>query len=527
MRALPRNRLATAAAGVVVLAVVWTFLAPPQLGGSTSYAVIAGTSMEPHLHRGDLVLARGQGSYAVGDAVVYRSSDLGRSVLHRVIAREGPRFVFKGDNNTFVDPVRPEQHDLVGRLWIRVPRAGGWLEWLRAPLHAAILVGLAALLAFGRGVRPAETERRRPNRGDLDVATRLLERAGPARVALVGVLAVSAILAVLAFTRGAAAGPLGLGSWSQHGSYSYSARAPRGPVYPRGRVATGDTVFLRLADSVDLRFDYRFESALAHGLAGTASLRAIVRGDNGWSRSLRLARPHGFKGDQAVVRGRLDLARLRGLVDRVERMTGTTSGVYTVTLEPDVRVDGLVAGKRMHDAFSPQLTFSLDELHLQLQQPGSSGVAGAPPSDPLHPSQTAAAPVSARASVGPLPLALARALAVLGLLGSLAALVASSALGGGGEKDDDLEAIASRFGSLVVPVGKPRHTTEGWAIDVETFEALAKLAERYDRAILHQRGSWGDSYLVEDGGVAYRFTPQATPPELSGDELPAIAPTAL
>jgi signal peptidase len=522
MRPWPNKRLAAAVAGVLLLGIVWTFLAPRQLGGSTSYAVIAGTSMEPRLHRGDLVLARSESRYTVGDAVVYRSSELGRSVLHRVIAREGSQFVFKGDNNDFVDPARVDEHDLVGRLWIRIPRAGGWLEWLRAPLHVAILVALAALLAFGRGVRPAP-ERRRRNRGDLDLATQALVRARPHTVALVAVLAASSILGVVAFTRSAAAGPLGLGSWSQHGAYSYSARAPRGPVYPHGRVETGDTVFLRLVDSVALRFDYRFDSAVTHGVTGTAALRATVRGDNGWRRSLRLAAPRRFAGDHTVLDGRLELARLRRLVGRVERMTGTTSGAYTVTVEPDVRVEGLVGGKRMHDAFSPQLTFSLDELHLQLQQPGSSGVPGTPVVDALHPSQTAATSAVAGVSIGPLPLALARALAILGLLGSLIGLVAL----GTRKEEEDAETIAARFGTLVVPVGKPRHTADGWAIDVESFESLARLAERYDRAVLHQRGSWGDSYVVEDGGVVYRFTPVEAQPELSGAEVPAIAPTAL
>jgi hypothetical protein len=202
------------------------------------------------------------------------------------------------------------------------------------------------------------------------------------------------------------------------------------------------------------------------------------------------------------------------------------SGTYTVTVEPTIRVGGLVGGQRMHDAFSPQLTFSLDELHLQLQQPGASGVPGAPATDPLHPAQTAATVAGAGTSIGPLPLALGRALAVLGLLGSLAGLVALGTLGGR-KGEEDVGAIAARFGTLVVPVGKPRHTVEGWAVDVDDFESLARLAERYDRAVLHQRGPWGDSYVVEDNGVVYRFTPSEPEPTLAGEEVPAIAPTAL
>jgi len=49
------------------------------------------------------------------------------------------------------------------------------------------------------------------------------------------------------------------------------------------RVATGDTVFLRFVDNLDLRFDYRFESPVADEVAGTAALEATVRGGNGWA----------------------------------------------------------------------------------------------------------------------------------------------------------------------------------------------------------------------------------------------------
>ena len=42
--------------------------------------------------------------YKVGDIVAYRSTMLHIVVLHRIIAVKGDRYVFKGDNNDFVDP---------------------------------------------------------------------------------------------------------------------------------------------------------------------------------------------------------------------------------------------------------------------------------------------------------------------------------------------------------------------------------------------------------------------------------------
>jgi hypothetical protein len=37
------------------------------------------------------------------------------------------------------------------------------------------------------------------------------------------------------------------------------------------------------------------------------------------------------------------------------------------------------------------------------------------------------------------------------------------------------------------------------------MEALARLAEQYDRLILHERRADGDTFLVEDGGIVFTY----------------------
>ena len=77
-------RIAGAVLGVAVAAAAWLFLAPAQLGGSTGYVVLYGTSMEPRYSAGDLVLTRPAADVGVGDVVAYHHPELGRTVLHRV-----------------------------------------------------------------------------------------------------------------------------------------------------------------------------------------------------------------------------------------------------------------------------------------------------------------------------------------------------------------------------------------------------------------------------------------------------------
>lgn len=132
----------------------WWAVAPPQLGGSTSFVVVDGTSMLPRLRGDDLVLLRASGSYRVGDVVGYRSELLRRVVLHRIVAIDHGRYTFKGDNNGFVDPERPTRDRLVGRMWFHVPAGGRVVGMLRVPWIVGVLAALLVLaLGLGAGER--------------------------------------------------------------------------------------------------------------------------------------------------------------------------------------------------------------------------------------------------------------------------------------------------------------------------------------------------------------------------------------
>ena len=124
MRIRLRSGLTTLAL-VIVAGVAWFYFAPTTIGGSTRYVVTSGVSMEPRFHTGDLAIVRPASNYQVGEIVAYWSTLLHTVVLHRIIAKDGNSYEFKGDNNHFIDPVRPTRSELLGKLWLHVPRAAG------------------------------------------------------------------------------------------------------------------------------------------------------------------------------------------------------------------------------------------------------------------------------------------------------------------------------------------------------------------------------------------------------------------
>jgi signal peptidase I len=139
-------RKLAAAIGCAVLLGLSVPLWPSALGGSMSYVVPRGVSMEPGLSDGDLAVVREQSAYRVGDIAAYRNTALERVVVHRIVAVNGGVYTFRGDANTFQDPQGVRHDQIVGRLSASVPWIGGLLLWLTSPVNALLLLALGTLI---------------------------------------------------------------------------------------------------------------------------------------------------------------------------------------------------------------------------------------------------------------------------------------------------------------------------------------------------------------------------------------------
>jgi signal peptidase I len=141
----PIRRAIAVVATVAVAAAAWWWLAPPPLGGQTTIVTVDGTSMLPGLTQSDVVIIRPAAQYRVGDVVAYRSALLHRIVLHRIVDIDGDHFTFKGDNNSFLDPEKPNRTALVGKRWITAPGVARVVGVLRLPLVLALFAAGAVL----------------------------------------------------------------------------------------------------------------------------------------------------------------------------------------------------------------------------------------------------------------------------------------------------------------------------------------------------------------------------------------------
>jgi signal peptidase I len=535
-----RSRLITAAC-VVVVVFGWIYLAPTQIGGSASYVVTGGISMEPRFHTGDLAIVRPTAEYRVGDIVAYHSTLLHVVVLHRIIRLAGGHYTFKGDNNNFVDPVQPVRSQLVGKLWLHLPRGGVFLHWLHTPAIAALVVaafGLFSLLGAGEVQRRRRRRRRRSTASGTQAPLPMKTADNPLRAAVDltafrTAAAVAALLflglGVIAFSRPVDKASQTRTRYTQKIHFAYQASAPAGAVYPTGIVATGDPIFVALVHRVRFMIDYRFSTAAPHQLRGTEQVFLTLTGPGGWSRSLPLGPLQRFGGPAMRTQVTVDLPSVQSLLNRVEKQTGVSGAGYTVAVSPQVHLQGEVAGQAIDTAFDPALSFQLSPL--QLQPTSSSSPAGGSPSGGgSDPSQagTVSAPTSTANSVRVLGHALSvaalRSVAVIGFL-LCAALALVATVVKRVRPLDEAARIQAQYGQLIVPVVLGPDELGVAPVDVPTIAALARLAESGQRLILHSRNERRDTYLVNDEGTVYRY--RADPGNVVWGEWSASAPRPL
>jgi signal peptidase len=495
--------------------------------------------MEPMLHRGDLAVIREESTYRVGDVVLYEAPELGANVLHRIVRAQNGRFVVKGDNNDFLDSEQPTEEQIVGKLWLSAPQVGRVTDWLHAPSHAALLVGLATLLALGGGAGIGAARRRR-SPGETPRPERAPRSASVAAgdpLPLLGALGVASVLfvvlAILSFTRPVTVTEPVAEAYVHQGRFEYSASVRRNEVYPDGRVTTGEPIFLRLVPRLRITFGYRLEAQQPVRANGRIRLDARLSDGRGWERLVRLAPERSFRGERASVRGTIDLRAMQALVEDVRRLTGSSQGVYTLTVLPRVTVTGTAGRDPIDATFAPSLAFDVADLRLQpnLQESG-------PGVGPFAPREVGGGThvADGRLELGALslPVRTARRLSLIGFFAALLLGVLALAAVLQRYRGEEHERIAARYGQLLVPV---RSRPQEWAraTDLADIGSLARLAEQRERMIFHFSEGGEHSYVVEDGGSVFRYRTKPAPvhlppsppppPSLRADEAAPAEPS--
>jgi signal peptidase len=128
-------------------------LSMATLLGRFSWLIERSDSMAPYLHAGDLLAVQrvSPRSVHIGDVVTFKEpSRPGILLTHRVTSKSktafGYQFVTKGDANTGTEQWTVKTEGTIGRLVVRIPKAGRVVSYLGKPKVRFVCLTLASLL---------------------------------------------------------------------------------------------------------------------------------------------------------------------------------------------------------------------------------------------------------------------------------------------------------------------------------------------------------------------------------------------
>ena len=156
-----------------------------RVSGLVTY-IVTGSSMEPTIHKGSLVLVQPSSPSAVSVGDVITFEQYGQTTTHRVVqiaqSARGESFTTKGDANAVADPEAKTFTAQVGIVRVAVPVAGYVMAYVQAYwrlglgiIAAIIFFACAGILVFRKerdGTRPTRTARapRPRSRTETDLA---------------------------------------------------------------------------------------------------------------------------------------------------------------------------------------------------------------------------------------------------------------------------------------------------------------------------------------------------------------------
>lgn len=504
----PSSSIFSSALGFLLTAAIWIVLAPVNFGGQATYVIINGNSMEPGLHKGDLVILRQSDTFEIGDVVTYHNPDVG-IVIHRIVDRQGANYIFKGDNNEWVDSYQPTRSDLIGKYWLFVPRLGSVLVQLRAPWAMALFVaaiGLALItpVSATQGRKKGQRRRSAPAQKAKTVTPPQSQSNRDTLLPLIVLALASAFVIFYAYSRPITQLVPTDTFYTQRGSFAYSAAAPPG-LYSDDRVQTGDPIFRKVINRLDISFTYRFEAEEPGDLTGRGSMDALLTSNSGWERVLPLQAEIPFQGNGTTLQAELDLDAIQRLIDSIQLQTGVGSSSYELHIRPTIAIDGSLGSNAVTDTFAPVLLFQLDSLQLSLARSGGDAFAQLEPAQEGRVTRQSEAPATVRLLVFTLTIATLRLIGPLGLLLACLGIGLVAWVQWVQRRQPEVERIRERYGPLLIAVQNSNLGQDVPMVYVKSMDDLAKIAERSGRMIMCEEQSALCSFSVYEESAVYRY----------------------
>lgn len=455
--------------------------------------------MEPLFHQGDLVIADGQTNYGTGDIVVYEHPNIGR-VIHRIIGRDGGRFVLKGDNNDWVDSYQPVRQDIIGKYRFLIPKAGFVFLKMRQPWIFTLISGITVLF-FGVAMvnSPHEPKRKKGIKDGIlyKFGVKLSQWKDNYWFPVYFIGFVCLVLGVFSFIKPIQETITNEILYSQQGQFNYSAKAAQ-EIYDDNAVKSGDPIFTTLTCKTNFTFDYQITSSGALAGGGDIQLSIILSSATGWHHTETQTKLTQFTGTTVHDEKTVDLCEIQKYLAYVGETTGVEGQQYILEVAPVIHFNGTVDGKLIKEQFAPLLLFQIDDQQIYLTSTNSEDTG-----DPLLPvkddtvSADQIVPKTMNILGIKLPVRTGRIISIAGIIVCAVALMFPYLSLRHAEKTGSKLKDRLLFGHMLVEIQQAPVENQGQLIEVSSLDDLLMLAEKFGTIVMALQIAGGTDYFVQ------------------------------
>jgi len=516
---------------ILVMALTgWILFAPPQFGGQASMVIVDGNSMQPSYHKGDLIIVRSADYYQIGDIVAYKHLEMGKYVIHRIIAEDLNRFVLQGDNNTWSDGFKPSQAEIIGKHWIRIPKMGKAINWLRKPIYFAFFASLLGGMLMINWYKDKTKSWKRTPKKSLNIYkwinAECLGQSGETYFLTLGIFLIIAIIAaVIAFTKPIEKNVPQDIFYTHSGEFEYSASVPEG-VYDGETIHSGSPIFFKLTCEINVDYQYTLSSESPAEVVGTQHVAAVISDSTGWMRTIPLQSMSTFEGTSVRSQAIFNVCHAVGIVDELRERTGLQRSEFSLAIVPTTQVNGYLGGLVLNDHYSPALNFKFNDIGLWMT---SSNTGDPEETDPLHTTTEGllrnwVETPETMAFLGlNLPVGGVRWVTAIILVLSAGLLAFLMYTTEKMSKTSQSSGIQLRYSPMIVNIQKQPPVLMRGDVEVQKFEDLVRLAERNHCVILHEFDPEGThTYLVEEANTIYRLKFTESIPDPNVEQMKSI-----
>jgi hypothetical protein len=257
---------------------------------------------------------------------------------------------------------------------------------------------------------------------------------------------------------------------------------------------------------VDVNFQYTLVATQAKNIAGTYQLTAIISEQvSGWQRAIPLQEETGFQGTVFGTTAKLDLCKVEALTQSMQEKTAAHAGSYMLVVTPNIKLNGEVSGRALETTFNSALMFRYDHTQFYLLRNEEL-------SNPLALTETGLLSETRQEAntmillSHELAIPALRLIALFGLIGSLIGFILLGLRLQHLSQQDQENFFHIKYNSLLIDVQNANAISFTNVIDVTSMDALAKLAERFNTMILHEKQDPLHTYYVQAASTMYRFT---------------------